>query len=113
MNSSLSIVVHEGSDDLGLQGIFVTDNNRTISPPLLLNGHYISSKKFLRYDTLSTDALSVLFEKAGYSGEGGDSGRHLNRQTVLCKLMTESLKTGNAGGRMACANIVAVSADYV
>ncbi len=73
-----SVVIHYHKDDLGRQGI-MTENG------------------FKPYSSLDTKTLQKICKSVNYP--------HENRQQMINKLNKESLKTGNAGGRMGCAVI--------
>jgi len=92
-----SVVVHQGTDDLGLGGVF--RRRGRVSPPLVDGsggGH------FVLYENMSSDTLMGLYDQARYGvATSGESSLH--------KLLAESKKTGNAGGRAACANVVALA----
>jgi Cu-Zn family superoxide dismutase len=91
-----SVVVHEGIDDLGLGGVF--HRHGRITAPLVDGS---GGGLFATYESMSTDTLLAFYEAAHY-------GHAASREVALEKLLAESSKTGNAGGRMACANVVAV-----
>ena len=91
-----SVVIHEGIDDLGLGGIF--HSHGRITPPLVDGS---GGGVFSLYEDLRTDTLEELYDAARY-------GRAASREVALRKLLAESSKTGNAGGRAACANVVAL-----
>ena len=77
-----SVVIHKLTDDLGMQGIY-------------------EGKKFKSYSEMSLSELKVYAIKRNYFKRGDK----INRETIVNKLNTESLKTGNAGSRMGCAVI--------
>ncbi|NDE13560.1 superoxide dismutase family protein [bacterium] len=77
-----TVVVHFLSDDLGSKGI-IDPGTRSCTP----------------YRTLEQPRLVRLCRERGYPTE------NLSRQRLVQKLETQSLLTGNAGGRMACALI--------
>ena len=70
------------TDDLGMQGIY-------------------EGKKFKSYSEMSLSELKAYANKRNYFKRGDK----VNRETIVNKLNTESLKTGNAGSRMGCAVI--------
>ena len=77
-----AIVIHDLADDYGLQGVLV-DNS------------------LIPYKCLSLSTLQKLVIDRGYYKKSNLPGK----ATLIRKLNSESLKTGNAGGRMACAII--------
>jgi len=72
-----SIVIHKFSDDLGLGGIF-------------------HGQGFTPYYDLSNETLQITCKKLGYNIN------LLNRNTMIKKLMDESITTGNASTRISC-----------
>jgi Cu/Zn superoxide dismutase len=92
-----SVVIHEGFDDLGLEGVFVRSNESG------------EEDAFHSYENLSTRTILKLYSRAHHQHNGSDNipdkKKKLRHQTMITKLMTESRITGNAGGRMACTNI--------
>ena len=74
-----SVVIHYYPDDLGLKGSFV---NGTLTP----------------YSMMSLKELQEYSAQRKYP-------KNKFKQQLIAKLEEESLKTGNAGGRMACAII--------
>jgi len=86
MVAGRSVVLHYYEDDLGLQGTVVGGGG--------------GAGGFTYYRDMSFQDLSLLCSKRKYKIQGGRS-----RESMIQKLDTESLKTGNAGGRMACAVI--------
>lgn len=93
---SRSVVIHEGSDDLGLGGLFV-DFRGNVAPPTFQRDNF---SRFYSYSDFSDAQLARLCRERGY-------GALSSRESAVAKLVDESSKTGNAGGRMACANVVA------
>jgi len=77
-----AIVIHDLADDYGLQGVLV---NNSLIP----------------YKCLSLSTLQKLVIDRGYYKRSNLP----RKETLIRKLNSESLKTGNAGGRMACAII--------
>ena len=77
-----AIVIHDLADDYGLQGVLV-DNS------------------LIPYKCLSLPILQKLVIDRGYYKRSNLP----RKETLIRKLNSESLKTGNAGGRMACAII--------
>ena len=109
-----SVVVHDGPDDLGLGGVFINADNGQISPPLV-NGFRENSVSFYSYEDLPPRVLcSLLADNKQRQSSGGGGGvqqqpqQQRQRDAMLAKLLSESHTTGNAGGRMACAKVVAV-----
>lgn len=95
-----TVVVHEQADDLGLGGLFLSHEGKGPCPPLI-TGKSCGSSSFVKYEDLSTTAIQNLNETLGY-------GDITSRKEGVKKLRSESKSTGNAGGRMACANIYVV-----
>lgn len=77
-----AVVIHDLPDDYGLQGVLV---NNSLIP----------------YKCLSLSILRKLVIDRGYYKRSNLP----SKTTLIRKLNSESLKTGNAGGRMACAII--------
>jgi Cu/Zn superoxide dismutase len=73
-----SIVLHHLPDDLGLQGLIV--NNILV-----------------KYREMSNEQLTSISKSRNYKFD--------SRHKIISKLESESLKTGNAGGRMGCSVI--------
>ena len=77
-----SIVIHDLADDLGRQGI-------------KMNG------KLVLYKNMDLELLKEIAFSRNYYKRGDRA----TKKEIVKKLNTESLTTGNAGGRMACAVI--------
>jgi Cu/Zn superoxide dismutase len=75
-----TVVIHSLHDDLGLGGLFLKDGS------------------FMSYHGMSEEKLKQLSSERNYP-------TNVARSQMAQKLAQESLKTGNAGGRMACAVI--------
>jgi len=81
-----AIVLHTLGDDLGLQGVSLRNNATDVVP----------------YSAFSREALGSLCRARGYFGA---MVYEKSREELLEELNAQSLKTGNAGGRMTCAVI--------
>uniref|UniRef100_A0A6C0K2A2 Superoxide dismutase copper/zinc binding domain-containing protein n=1 Tax=viral metagenome TaxID=1070528 RepID=A0A6C0K2A2_9ZZZZ len=88
MVAGRSVVLHYYEDDLGLKGILVQDPQAGGLPDIRY------------YREMNFKELSELCNERKYKIQGGRS-----TESMIQKLEEESLKTGNAGGRMACAVI--------
>jgi Cu-Zn family superoxide dismutase len=77
-----SIVIHKFPDDLGLGGLFEE-----------------KSQQFVLYRDMSDDQLFQIVQNLGYFSSPTD------RRKMLQKLESESVSTGNASTRIACAII--------
>ena len=77
-----SIVIHDLADDLGRQGIKI-------------------DRKFVLYKDMDLELL----KKIAFSRNYYKRGDRASKKEIIKKLDNESLTTGNAGGRMACAVI--------
>jgi len=85
-----TIVIHTLADDLGLQGV---------------QGRH----EIIPYSCFSRNGLAALCRQRGYFGDEVDD---ISFTELLNKLNTQSLKTGNAGGRMACAIIGRINESF-
>lgn len=98
--ASHSIVIHEMADDLGLGGLFVDRSSGAVRPPLVGEEEHLSNGiSFIPYPRMSSSSLDALCRSRGY-------GSLPSRKSAIDRLMSESSQTGNAGGRMACANVI-------
>lgn len=79
-----SVVIHKFPDDLGLQGLF----DETV-------------KEFVSYENMTTEQLVQIASILGYV----KFSERVDRKSIIEKLNSESVTTGNASTRIACAII--------
>jgi len=84
-----SVVIHEFADDYGLQGLYLRESEE--SKPM--------EGVFVYYDEMDVDELRDICEKLGYDEA------NKTRKDMVARLNKESIASGNASKRIACAII--------
>ena len=99
-----SIVIHCLSDDLGLQGVHIDYLSGRIVPPGAPSGwteefSHQQPPLFVSYESMQQTTVAYVYAISGYKGKASHRGQ-------VDKLESKSLTTGNAGRRIACANLI-------
>ena len=94
-----SVVIHEYADDLGIGGVLTNSNGKLTTPRAPVD---FLGLRYTPYSSLDAETLGFL-QQERYPHTSSFGAKDIAR-----RFASETSKTGNAGGRLACSNIYRV-----